>query len=122
MAVRTLALAGLLSLNRATLVPWTLAGLVNRLPAGERAQFAGYLDPLGLQIAAILTVLFFGLALLAARRPLAAAVAALVAFMAFSAPLVWQNPILIGGGHLGRIVMFLLLLRALLAGLAFRTR
>src|SRR5688572_5823889 len=43
--VRTLWLAAILSLNRATLVPRTLGELVTSLPEHERAQFAGYLDP-----------------------------------------------------------------------------
>ena len=121
-AARTLALAGLFSVNRATLVPWLLGSIVAKLPASERAQFAGYLDPLGVSVAALLTGLFLGLTLIAARRPLTAAIAALSGFVVLSAPLVWQNPILIGGGHLGRVVMLLLLLRALLSGLAFHTR
>ena len=80
-AVRALALAGVLSLNRATLAPWGLGRLVALLPPSERAQFAGYLDPLGIQIAAVLTMVFLGLTLVASRRPLAASVVALAAFI-----------------------------------------
>lgn len=120
-AARTLALAGLLCLNRATLVPWGLGWLVVQLPARERGQFEGYLGSLGIHIAAVLAVLLLGLSLVAARRPLAASAIALIAFVVLCAPLVLQNPVLIGGGHLGRMAMLLLLLRALLAGVNFRT-
>lgn len=121
-AARTLALAGLLSLNRATLLPWWVGKLMHEFPPAERQQFAGYLDPLSIQTAFLLAAFLLATAFLAARRPLVASCAALGGFLIVSAPLVWHNPVLLGGGHLGRLVMLLLLLRALWAGITYRLR
>lgn len=121
-AARTLALGGLLSLNRATLLPWAMGKLMHEFPPSQRQQFAGYLDPLSIQTAFLLAAFLLATAFLAARRPLLAATSALVGFLIVSAPLVWHNPVLIGGGHLGRLVMLLLLLRALWAGITYRIR
>ena len=119
---RTLWLAAILSLNRATLVPWALGGIVTSLPEHERAQFAGYLDPAAISAATAFAAFFAAAAIFAYRRPLAAAMLSLAVFCAGSLPLMLANPVLIGGGNLGRAVMVILLGRAVLGGFVHRYR
>lgn len=121
-AARALALAALLSLNRAVLMPWLAAKLAAEFPPRARAPFAGYLDPLSIQIAFLLAAFFIATALIAATRPLFGSLLALGGLCVLSAPAVMSNPSLVGGGHLGRIILLALVLRALAAGIAFRSR
>jgi hypothetical protein len=119
---RTLWLAAVLSLNRATILPWTLGGIVRSLPEQDRAPFAGYLDPTAISAATAFAAFFAAAAIIAYRRPLAAALLSLAVFCAGSLPLMLANPVLVGGGNLGRAVMVLLLARAVLAGFVHRYR
>ena len=121
-ASRTLAVAGLLSLNRATLLPWMVGHFAVYLPASELKNFAGYLDPRAAGAALALAIVFIATALLAGRRPLLAGLLALAIFLLVSAPFVLANPVLVGGGHLGRLVMGLIVLRAIASGMVYHAR
>ena len=119
---RTLWIAALLSLNRATLLPWWVGSFVASLPSAEQANFAGYLNPAAISAAAAFTAFFAAAAIHAYRRPLLSATLALVIFCAGSVPLVLENPVLVGGGNVGRAVMLILLGRAVVGGLVHRYR
>jgi hypothetical protein len=119
---RTLWIAALLSLNRALLLPWWVGGLVRNLPPDQHAQFAGYLDPAAISAATAFAGFFAAAAIYAYRRPLLASTLCVFIFCAGSLPLVVANPALVGGGNLGRVVMLLLLGRALVGGFVHRYR
>ena len=121
-ARRALFSAAALMTLRATVVPPILRSLVAGLPPAQRARFTAYTDPAAVYTAAALAVVFFALALLARRRPLLAACLATAIFVAASVPFVVANPVLIGGGHLGRITLLLVLGRAVTAGFCARFR
>ena len=122
LASRALMGAAVLCLIRAVILVPLLAWIVALLPASERGQFAGYLDPLANHVSLALAATFAGFGLVARKRPLIATLVCLALFLATAVPFVVRNPVLIGGGHLGRLVMLLILVRAVLAGLGPRAR
>ena len=121
-ARRALVTGGILMTLRATVVPPILRSILENVPPAERARFDAYTDPAALYVAAGLAVAFFALALLAARKPLLASGLATLVFVAVSVPFLIAHPTLIGGGHLGRLTMLLVLGRATTAGFCARFR
>ena len=121
-AFRTLAVAAGLVLVRATILPWAIAGYVAELPGRQRAMFAEYLDPTAITAALGLAAALFACAILAARRPLSAATLATAVFLAATVPFVWANPTTDLIPHVGRLVTFLLILKALAVGMSYRAR
>ena len=121
-ARRALVTGSILLTLRATVVPPILRAVLESVPPGERARFDAYTDPAALYVAAGLAIAFLALALLARRKPLLASGLATLVFVAVSVPFLIAHPTLIGGGHLGRITMLLVLGRALTAGFCARFR
>jgi hypothetical protein len=56
----------------------------------------------------------------ARRDPLMASLAAAVIFLAVSAHQILANPVLLGGGHVGKVVTLIIIGRALSAGIMYR--
>lgn len=112
-ACRALSGAALLSGVRAILMP----ALVDYPPP----QFNDHASPLEIRITSLcLAAMFACMALWARREPLLASIAATLIYLAFVVPDVIAHPVLLGAGHVGKIVMLLVLARALATGLMHR--
>jgi hypothetical protein len=116
-ATVALATAAALSVIRATVLPLMLAGI----PPEKLGQLATFISP-EVRIANYAMAGVFVLAALwAPRRPFYAAVAALLLYLCWAVPDVLHNPVLIGGGHIGKIVTVGILARAAFAGVIHRS-
>jgi hypothetical protein len=115
-ATTALGTAAVLSVGRATLVPLMFASL----PPAKLEQFAAFVSPQVRLTHWLLAGVFVMTCVWARRKPLHAAVAALVLYLAYAIPDVIANPVLIGAGHLGKLVTLSLLGRAAFAGVMHR--
>lgn len=112
-ACRALSGATFLSGLRALLMPV----LVNYLPP----QFNDHASPMEIRITSLcLAVMFACMSLWARREPLTASIVATLIYFAFIIPDVIAHPTLLGAGHIGKIVMLLVLARALAMGVMHR--
>lgn len=111
-AATALGTAAVLSVGRATLVPLMFASL----PPEKLEQFAAFVSPQVRLTHWLLAGVFVVTCVWARKRPLHAALAALVLYLAYAVPDVIANPVVIGGGHLGKLVTLGILARAAFAG------
>jgi hypothetical protein len=105
--------AAVLSLIRAAILPLILS-------SAPKEKFASFVSPDAQLAAWILAGVFAIACCFAPRRPLHASVAALVCFLLWAVPDVAHNPVLVGGGHIGKLVTLGILARAAFAGVMHR--
>jgi hypothetical protein len=115
-ASTALGTAAVLSVGRATLVPLMFASL----PPAKLEQFAAFVSPQVRVTHWILAGVFAATCIWARKKPLHAAIAATVMYLAYAIPDVMANPVLIGAGHLGKFVTLGILARAAFAGVMHR--
>jgi hypothetical protein len=115
-ATFALGTAAVLSVLRATIMPLMLAGI----PPVKLGQLASFVSPEVRIANHALAGVFVLAALWAPRRPFYAAVTALVLYLCWAVSDVLHNPVLIGGGHIGKIVTLGILSRAAFAGVMHR--
>lgn len=115
-ASTALGTAAVLSIGRATLVPLMFASL----PPAKLEHFAAFISPQVRLTHWLLAGVFTVTCVWARKRPLHAALAALVLYLAYAIPDVAANPVLIGAGHLGKFVTLGILARAAFAGVMHR--
>ena len=98
---------------RAVLMPV----LVDYLPP----QYNDHASPMEIRIVSLcLAMMFSCMALWSRREPFLAAVCATLIYLSFVIPDVIAHPVLLGAGHLGKVVTMLILARALATGLMHR--
>lgn len=113
LATLALGTAAVLSIIRATVLPLLLA-------AAPAEQFASFVSPNVRLANWLLAGVFVAACLWAPRQPLYASLAALALYLVYAIPDILHNPVLIGGGHIGKIVTLGILARAAFAGVMHR--
>ena len=111
---RALATAAVICVLRATVVP-----LVFAFAPAER--FAAFTAPTVTFFHYFFAVAFAGCYAWSRRDPFKASLAATFLYLAVAVPQVLLDPALLGGGHLGKVVMLAVLGRAVSAGIIYRT-